>query len=221
VLFHGPSVFRFGYSTDASNFSFGMHMLEEHEQPDLFATLFVLGDIAGHVFWHHYEPERFADFDEAQAHLSDAIPSAYRQIDRWTGELIAQLDPATTIVIASDHGMGPEGVVPKPGVNPAGDHLPEGILVVAGPAALRGVDFGDVASIDFTPTVLGLLGLPVAADMPGRAPWKSAGAAEPVVSYGDGRSELDAQPADSGAAGTRSTGEAEYLERLRALGYIK
>ena len=222
VLFHGPSVFRFGYSTDASNFSFGMHMLKQNELPNLFATLFVLGDIAGHSFWHHYEPDRFAEFDAAEAHLSDAIPSAYRQIDRWTAALVAQLEPTTTIVIVSDHGMGPEGVVPEPGVNPAGDHLPEGILVVAGPKALRGFDFGEIASVDFAPTVLSLLGLPSAEDMPGRAPWKRASEAPgPVVSYGDGRTEFDANPAEAGAAGKRSTAESEYLERLRALGYIK
>ena len=216
VLFHGPSVFHFGYSTDASNLAFARYLLEERGQPDLFATVFVLSDIAGHVFWHHYEPDRFAEFGAEDAHLRDAIPSVYRQLDRWTAELIAEFDSETTIVIVSDHGMGPEGVVAKPGVNPAGDHVPEGILVVAGPSSLRGADLGDVASIDFAPAVLSLLGLPAAEDMPGSAPWRTVGAAaKRIESYGDGRSELDVR------AGERSSGEAEYLERLRALGYIK
>ena len=71
--------------------------------------------------------------------------------------------------------------------------------------------------LDLTPTLLALLDLPVASDMPGsvRTALLPDGLSlqEPVASYGEGR------PAGDGEF--ESPGEEDYLERLRALGYIQ
>ena len=213
IIFHGPSVLRFGYATDASNLAFAKHLLDHREQPDLLAVVFILSDVAGHVFWHHYEPGRFPGWDDD--HLAEAIPNVYARLDRWTGELLERLDPTTRVVVLSDHGMAPGGEPPRPGRNPAGDHHPDGILVVSGAGGGRGADLGVVPALDLTPTILALLDLPVAEDMPGR-PVEAlvrGRTLRSIPGYGDGRVD--------GAAPQISPAELEYLERLRSLGYVE
>jgi hypothetical protein len=215
VRFHAPSVMRFGYATDASNMAFARRLLETRGQPDLFAVVLVLGDIAGHSFWHHYEPELYPQV-EGLGRLREAIPNVYRQIDRWTGEIIERLAPDTTIVVLSDHGMGAKRVLPQPGVNPAGDHTPDGILVVAGPGIAVGADVGTATSVDVVPTVLALLDLPVGQDMPGRVVEGVFAARRErrfVPSHGPGVTVLH--------EGERPPTDEQYLERLRSLGYVK
>jgi predicted AlkP superfamily pyrophosphatase or phosphodiesterase len=218
VMFHAPSVVRYGYSTDASNQSFAEYLLESRVQPDLFSITYILSDVAGHVFWHRYEPELYPGADRHDDRLRDAIPNVYRQLDRWTGEILKRIDPDSTVIVLSDHGMGAKRILPRPGVNPAGDHTPEGIFVISGPGIPRGADLGVLQQIDLAPTVLALLDLPVAEDMPGRvvlAALPEGAYAEPqwIPSYGEGGEELYPEglsPADE-----------EYKDRLRALGYIR
>jgi predicted AlkP superfamily phosphohydrolase/phosphomutase len=214
IMFHAPSVLRFGYSTDASNAGFARHLLETREQPDLFAVVFILTDVAGHVFWHHYEPELFPSATDD--HLEEAIPNIYAQLDRWTGEIVERLDPETTVIVLSDHGMGPRGELPRPGRNPAADHTREGILVVSGQQVPQRADLGVIPALDFAPTVLALLGLPLAEDMPGRPVERllpAGSTLRSIASYGDGRT--DQLPVE------RSPAEKEYEERLRSLGYVE
>ena len=218
LIFHAPSVLRFGFSTDASNFRYARYLLETRDQPSLFAVSFVLTDVAGHVFWDHYQPAAFADAPADAGRLGEAIPNVYEQVDRWTGELIAKLSPDTRILILSDHGMRSTGRRAVPGQNPAGDHDPRGILAATGPGIPVGTNLDDVSSLDLVPTLLALLGLPVASDMPGRVLQELA--AEDASfrlawtdSYGTGIGE--------GRDPVESPASLEYQERLRALGYIK
>jgi len=216
VIFHAPSVLRFGYSTDASNVRFATHLLDTQGQPDLFALVMILGDVAGHVFWHHYEPNAFPRGD-GDTHLAAAIPNVFVQLDRWTGEILERLDPDTYVVLLSDHGMGSKGLFPRPGSNGAGDHNPDGIIVVSGGGAPVGGDLGTLSSLDFAPTVLALLDLPAAEDMPGNAvevvlPLDRRGVRPSIPTYGDGRSGIFPD--------LPSPGEKDYEERLRSLGYI-
>ena len=218
VKFHAPSVMRFGYATDASNASFARHMLEAREQPDLFGVVFILSDVAGHVFWHHYAPHEVAQMEGVEPRFKEAIPNVYKQLDRWTGEILDRLDPSTTVILLSDHGMGGKRLMPVPGRNPAGDHHPRGVFVVSGENVPHGGDLGVIPSLNLAPTVLALLGLPIAEDMPGRVsesvlPLDSGLTLRWIASYGDGRSEI--QPEEP------SPGEDELAERLRSLGYIQ
>jgi hypothetical protein len=50
----------------------------------------------------------------------------------------------------------------------SGEHDPRGIAVLAGPGIPPGA-MGDVSQLDVAPTVLSLLGIPVAGDMPGQS----------------------------------------------------
>jgi len=215
VIFHGPSVFRFGFATDASNAAFARHLLATRPQPDLFAVVFVLSDVAGHVFLHHLRPESYPGL-EADLHLAQAIPNVYAQLDAWTGEIVAKLDPATRIVLLSDHGMRPTGHAPIPRKAGSGDHFPDGILVVSGGGAPVGRDFGRVPSVALAPTVLALLGAPVGRDMPGQVVAEALPEGTLVLSgesYGNGTG-ADLPEGDSPA-------EEAVRQRLRSLGYIQ
>jgi len=218
IIFHAPSVVRYGYSTDASNQSFAEHLLDSRAQPDLFSITYILSDVAGHVFWHHYEPELYPGADRQDDRLHEAVPNFYRQLDRWTGRILERIGPDSIVIVLSDHGMEAMRILPQPGVNPAGDHTPEGIFVIAGPGIPRGADLGSLRQIDLTPTVLAMLDLPVAEDMPGRVvlsalPDGVYANPRSIPSYGRGGEDLlpeDLSPADE-----------EYRDRLRSLGYIR
>lgn len=217
VKYHAPSVLRFGYATDASNLAFAEHMLDTVPQPDLFAVVFVLSDIAGHVLWHDYEPGRFPGV-AADPALRDALPNVYARLDAWTGELLDRLDPDTTVIVLSDHGMGPSGSAPVPGVSGSGDHELEGIFVAAGPNVPAGADLGVLSQLDVAPTVLALLGEPIAADMPGApvatiVPAVNLERSGLIATYGDGASDVSPE--------LPSPGEEDYEARLRSLGYIE
>ena len=218
VKFHAPSVLRFGYATDASNQSFARHLLESREQPDLFSITYILSDVAGHVFWHHYEPELYPGAEPGEDRLRDAIPNVYSLLDDWTGEILDRVDPDSLVIVLSDHGMGAKRMLPRPGINPAGDHTPEGIFVVSGPGIPAGADLGVISQLDLVPTLLAALDLPVAEDMPGRVvpTVLPAGAFEEprwIATYGRGGEGLlpdEPSPADE-----------DYKARLKSLGYIQ
>jgi arylsulfatase A-like enzyme len=143
------------------------------------------------------------------------LPNIYAKIDRWTGEILDRLDPATVVIVLSDHGMGRHDK-PRSGQNradPEEHHRREGIVVVSG-AGVGHTDLGVIPALDLCPTVLALLGLPLAEDMPGKPIAAVVHAtAGSVPSYGDGRISMqstETSPADE-----------NYVERLRALGYVQ
>lgn len=218
VMYDAPSVVRYGYATDASNQSFALHLLDTRDQPDLFALVYILSDVAGHVLWHHYRPERFPGFRPDDDRLRDAIPAVYRQLDAWTGEILERIDPDSLVIVLSDHGMQAAGVLPQPGVNPAGAHTRKGIFVVSGPGLPDGTELGSLAQVDVAPTVLAMLDLPVARDMPGHIvrdalPVGSSEEPDRIDSYGTGHHQAPSS--------TDSPGGKDYEARLKALGYIR
>jgi predicted AlkP superfamily phosphohydrolase/phosphomutase len=101
-----------------------------------------------------------------------------------------------------------------------GTHRLEGILVATGPTLKRGADVENAQLIDFAPTLLHLLGLPVPEDMDGRV---LADAFRPEF--------LATHPVKAGAAsgiseGHQSSGytdeeSVKVEERLQALGYLE
>jgi arylsulfatase A-like enzyme len=96
----------------------------------------------------------------------------------------------------------------------SGSHEIEGIILARGPSVRRGVRLERASILDIAPTVLHLLGLPVAADMDGRVLTEMLTAERPVetVATHDG-----AMPRRTVEAAT----DAGVTERLRALGYVR
>lgn len=90
-----------------------------------------------------------------------------------------------------------------------GDHDPDGVLVVAGGPAQAGASLGVVSQRDVLPTLLGLLDIPGARDLAGRALFGAAG--PPIETYDALAPARNADPV-----------QAEVNEEaLRSLGYIE
>lgn len=95
----------------------------------------------------------------------------------------------------------------------SGDHDSAGVLLATGPGVPVGMTQPDAGLLDIAPTVLGLLGLPKASDMSGRALYGGPGGGP--ASYSPLLQDLDWGP----WAG--DTPDDVNEERLRQLGYIE
>ena len=95
-------------------------------------------------------------------------------------------------------------------------HAADGILAVWGNGVARGRDLGRVDIQDVAPTLLDLMGLPVADDLDGAviegllAP-EAYRALQRVASYGPRTSKPEPVPPD----------RSSFAEMLRALGYVR
>lgn len=189
--------------------------LAAEAQPDLLLVYTNLVDAVEHKFWRYYEPERFRDVSQAELQdFGDTIARTYEYVDGEIGGLLANLAPATVVLVISDHGHH----AAREGGVFSGEHAdaPPGVLIAAGPGIRHGEVHG--ASLqDIAPTVLALLGLPVARDLPGhviselfaRAPRVDA-----VPTYRD-------LPRATAPAPAPAEVDPAVRERLRALGYLQ
>jgi hypothetical protein len=148
-----------------------------HGQPDLMLVYLELPDRVGHLFWSMYEPDAVIaqgeSVDPARAErLGGLVPGSYALIDRMIGELLAELDPATNVLVVSDHGMRSNhrsGFVPEDQINLGltGVHEKLGVLIAAGDAIVPGADVR-AGLLDVAPTLMCLLGLAPSTQFEGR-----------------------------------------------------
>ena len=62
-------------------------------------------DRVQHMMWRFMDPKH-PMYDAAQAaQFGDAIERVYRRADQFAGEVLEHIDPATTVMIVSDHGF--------------------------------------------------------------------------------------------------------------------
>jgi predicted AlkP superfamily phosphohydrolase/phosphomutase/Flp pilus assembly protein TadD len=197
--------------------------LIEQDDWDLAAVYYEGIDRFGHEFMEFHPPK--------MAHVSDADLEAYRHcmtgIYRFHDMLLeALLDAAgqrTAVMLVSDHGYWCDERRPDPSVaepGPAEWHRPYGVFVAAGPGIRAGASVHGASLIDIAPTALALLGLPAAADMPGRV----------LVEALDGvdvAARIDSWESVPGECGMHPPGmridpadARAALEQLVALGYV-
>jgi Type I phosphodiesterase / nucleotide pyrophosphatase len=173
-----------------------------------------------HWYWKWYEPRRFFGVTRrGLAANAGRIPKLHRDFDRFLGRLLAEVEPGTVVIVASDHGHSPTIVH---SLYTQHRHGPPGILLMRGGPVKRGLVLPDADIYDVFPTVLYLLGLPVPEDVSGRV---LVEALDPgfvrlhpirkVPSY----EGLGLSPGLPGASRSGEMNELE-IEKLRALGYI-
>lgn len=73
---------------------------------DVFTIVFTAPDRMGHYMWSHHLPEDLDGSPEATA-IQAAIQAFYRRLDGLMGEIVQEAGPDATVVVLSDHGMGP------------------------------------------------------------------------------------------------------------------
>jgi tetratricopeptide (TPR) repeat protein len=159
--------------------------LVENEDWDLTAVYYDTIDHFCHG-WMEFHPPRMAHVTEEDARIYGYIVrGAYQYHDMMLARLLELAGPETTVIIVSDHGFYNNALRPeisvdpfdaadgKPprrkgvGLNPVTWHRPQGVFVAAGPGVKQDELVHGASLLDVTPTILTLLGLPVADDMDG------------------------------------------------------
>ncbi len=239
VMGHGLSVFKFSYAAQRTYERFALHMLDQG-QPDLTGLFLIALDPVQHTFWHYYEPDAFDGVDSERARrLGRLVPNMYEHNDRVLGQVLERVDDKTVVFVVSDHGFRASGELPRQvstsefprlqskavedgtvAVGQSGEHDKDGILIAFGP----GIKPGATTSahlFDIAPTILALMGLPVADNMDGRVLTEIIEPAfftdHPVTTISSYRDYFDRTRLAIGA----DVNQDELIERLRSLGYIQ
>lgn len=193
------------------------------EEPwQLLIYVSTLVDRTSHPYWPFLRPADYPALDPAMADLyAETVLDAYRETDAQLGRFLAAIPDDAYVVLASDHGFASDLKGEKEEIE--GIHHQDGIYLVAGPAIAAAA--GPRARIeDICPTVLHLLGLPVAADMAGSVlpPVAEAELGHPlrtVETFETGRRYVGEEPAATFDPATGEVDEATW-QQLRDLGYV-
>ena len=172
-------------------------------------------DISHHLAWKYIGLKRpEGSTEDSDWRFRDFVHRYYRYSDALLEATLAHADGNTVVMVLSDHGW--EDTLH------GHDFAPDGFLIMAGPGIERSSERLDIHVYDIAPTILALLGLPVAEDMDGQVAtrfveeefWER----HPVrwiPSY-----EPEARPRALGEDGEVVLDE-ETQEHLRALGYLQ
>jgi tetratricopeptide (TPR) repeat protein len=148
--------------------------IAEHESWDLLAVYYDMIDGISHEFMEFRAPKMDHVAGEDFELYSEVVNSCYQFHDLLLGRYMRLVGPETTIIIVSDHGFYSDHSRPLPPKQdgeerPVMWHREYGILVARGPEIKRDELVFGASVVDIAPTVLAMLGLPVARDMAGRA----------------------------------------------------
>jgi hypothetical protein len=145
--------------------------------PAFFALAFHGYDVAGHSFYRYAQPEAFGDVTPDEARRYGRVLDRYRSLlGRWVSELDETLRPGEVLVVLSGYGLEPTPLWRRllaaltGAASPGATHAaaPEGFLLAVGDGIRPGSSLRAASVLDVAPTLLYLMGLPVARDMEGR-----------------------------------------------------
>lgn len=146
--------------------------------PPFFATYFYGLDVVGHSFLRFARPEDFGDVGENELRRYGPLLERYAALlGDWVSELVDGLRGDDVLLLVSGYGMQPappwrralDALTedrPMSGEHTAGA---SGFLLAVGAGVRPGLRLQGASVLDIAPSVLYLMGLPVARDMEGRA----------------------------------------------------
>jgi predicted AlkP superfamily phosphohydrolase/phosphomutase len=152
-------------------------VLRQAYDPSLLVVSFHGYDTAGHLFYRYAHPEAFGNVDPEEARRYGGVLGGYGTLlARWVGEVEKGLRPGDLLVVLSSHGLAPTplwrrllGVLTGTETPTTGhEDAPPGVIVMVGDGVRAGTQARDASLLDVMPTLLYLMGLPVARDMEGR-----------------------------------------------------
>jgi len=112
----------------------------------------------------------FAIPQDAKTALENMVTAAYEMLDAFLGELMGMVEEGITIFLVSQAGFLPDPLyiekLRKP--NSSWEYNIPGVFVFKGKQAKSNEEIYGVSSLDITPTILLLLGLPFAKDFDGK-----------------------------------------------------
>jgi hypothetical protein len=212
--------FTYFLSTFRTNERLALHLMEKSRRlygvaGDML-VLFRLVDQTSHTALAYSDlvEDHLGASSDDRRRYGGVVSGAYRAADAALGR-IEDAFGAGNLIVVSDHGFKLDGAR---GYNHA--HAPPGVFIAAGPAFRAGRVDG-LSVLDVAPLLLYLKGFPLAEDFDGRLPVQALDpgllASKPpvrIASYGGDRVRGGPQLKDSAV-------DAEMLERLRALGYLR
>lgn len=154
--------------------------------PPFFATSYYGLDILGHSFMRYAKPDHFGDLRPQEVRRYGALLDRYTTfLSRLVGEVArgpnpqkgaGPTRPGEILILVSTYGMEPvplrrrvlEAVLGDPTLSGTHAGAPDGFILAVGDGIKAGAVASEASILDVTPTVLYLMGLPVARDMEGR-----------------------------------------------------
>jgi predicted AlkP superfamily phosphohydrolase/phosphomutase len=174
----------------------------------LLIHIFTIPDRVSHGFWKVHEPGLHDGAGGENGEPGQFVRDVYRLVDQRMGLLLDEIGDDATVVLLSDHGFQAD---PSTGY---GGHRIEGIFVASGPGIRPAEERLTLSVLDVTPTLLALLGLPVAADMDGKVAQRALTVGRPPRSIPSYERQRDsAEPPET-------TIDETTEEQLRSLGYV-
>jgi hypothetical protein len=152
-------------------------VLRKAYAPSLLVLSFHGYDVAGHAFYRYAHPEALGDVAAEDARRYGRVLGRYASlVERWVGEMERDGGPWDVLIVLSGHGLAPTplwrrlvGALTGTSVGSAShDAAPEGVLLVVGEGIRPGAVPANASVLDVAPTILYLMGLPIARDMEGR-----------------------------------------------------
>ncbi len=195
-----------------------------HEPWDFTAVYFDAIDHFCHGFMNFHPPRLpWVKKDDYEL-FSGVVESGYRLHDILLGSLLAEAGKDATVIIVSDHGFHSDHLrparIPDEPAGPAAQHRPYGIFVISGPGIKKDEVIYGASLLDVCPTILSVLGLPVAEDMDGKPLlniFEENRKVEWIESWDDVQGEDGSHPADLSVDPVDSS---EAIRQLVELGYI-
>lgn len=154
--------------------------------PPFFATSYYGLDVLGHSFTRYAEPDHFGDLRPQEVRRYGALLDRYTAfLSRLLGEVARGPNPqkgagltrpGEILILVSTYGMEPvplrrrilEALLGDPMLSGTHSGAPDGFILAVGDGIKTGAVVTGASILDVTPTVLYLMGLPVARDMEGR-----------------------------------------------------
>lgn len=238
---------RWSLAADSAYQRIALDLLGDPNRCDLLLVYLGIPDVLGHRFWRWTYPGDFANSpsDEEVARYGNVLRKAYRQVDAFVGAMRRAAGKNATVVVASDHGMGPFRPKSRVDLSRDGGSLirtgghsarRDSMVVAAGPGIARQADSSTNTAVprltdirrsgsilDTTPTLLALLGIPSGADMDGQP---LTALLDPAFLIANPPQSIPSHtPAEWASSRKLAGGEdlhsAERLEQLRGLGYLE
>jgi len=219
------SHFKWALATARSYTRIGLD-LWDRDHPDALMVYIEGVDSSSHLFGHLFRnDDLYGELAKQHARFGRTVESMYEYADEIVGRYLDVLDADTTLVVLSDHGFDLGVLHGDPSKTrdmrrvSERFHKIEGVLYLYGSGIKKAVRLDRPILVDVTPTLLTLLGLPPAADMPGRQLTEAFDFEAPatrIASYETAGSKTSA----TAEANRSAPVDPAILAHLRSLGYL-
>jgi predicted AlkP superfamily phosphohydrolase/phosphomutase/Flp pilus assembly protein TadD len=218
------SHFRWALATGESYRDIGLSLWRRYN-PDLLMVYIEGTDSISHLFGHLFRVDGLAgELAGQQRRFGRAVEEIYLWADEVLGSYLEVVDDETTLIVLSDHGFKLGELHDDPSKTrdlrriSERYHREQGILYLYGNKVKRHSRLDGATQLDIAPTILALLELEVARDMPGRVLTEGLLLTPPprrIASYEGGPTDRESMPAAAEPEVSQ-----EILDHLRSLGYL-